>query len=275
MTIVLRLLPLRALLVYLSTLLLGWWLLFRVMYAWFAVSPCPPYFFETMAICNPLATLARANTNDPLDPQTAQRLEALTGLTMDEMRLLYRPHDANYLFYHPKFHRSPTPAEFQEMKAIYLRELVVRRPHVLLADRTEMFTGTLLSPHYLTANHLLSDYHIHRMFLREGWDVNTSVSRWDPARRFYLKAEAFTTKWKIFFWNTGLSTIVILIPAIFFRRFPITATASLIILIQLPLLYVALPMNYMKYVHFLACGPMFIIPLMLLERHALRASKLA
>jgi len=222
-----------------------------------------------MAMSNPLAAMADDRTYATLTTEEAAQLERLTGMTCAEMRSHYQSHDVNYIFFHPHFRRKLSEEEFRELKQFYINRLVIRRPQVLLADRTAMFAGVILSPASIGFDNLASDEDIHGLVNRHAWNV-ISTPRWPWAKGIYQGIATYAENHKFWLWNSGIGLLFLGAAMASYRHYPATALAGAIVFLQVPLLYIAMPMNYVKYVHFLYCVPMLLIPLLLTERHVTR-----
>ncbi len=73
---------------------------------------------------------------------------------------------------------------------------------------------------------------------------------------------------RLFFWSTLAATLFVMTWALRWRRHPGTALASMLVLSQLPFLFVTLPSSEVRYVYFLGVFALLVWPLALAERAA-------
>jgi hypothetical protein len=228
------------------------------------VQPKPPFFFQGMAITNPLAALLNAPKSSDIDVSEDERsrLHQLFGLNADQIRAAYQPHDANYIFYQPtsRIGNVPSPEDRSWLTWFYIRKLVLRYPHIFLGDRIMMFTQAIWSPPYTFVN-FRDKYHIIRKcvgvtgytFYPHSYIPGLNSA----ADKFVLSVE----RRRHLFWNSAPGLLLCFLSVVLNRWLPHTAIFSLIILLQVPIIFVSMPMAYFKYVHFLY-PMMLLVPLL-------------
>lgn len=242
-------------------------LLFVGLPKYLRVTPAAPHFFETMAMTNPVAALFQPRQSVDLSPAEVQRFERLTGMTAADFRAMYHAPDVNPIFYHPKFRHDLTDAEYAEFRSAFLRAMR-RNPHVFFADRAAMFANTVINPNGVWYRDYDKDEYV-RQLDRTAWGIEPTPV-WPTAGVRVRAFFAASFRNKAVWWGSCLPLVVLVGVLAGWRRCPAAALAAALVLVQLPLLMLATPIGYFKYVHFLYCGPLVVLPLWAAEMAARR-----
>jgi hypothetical protein len=235
----------------------------------------PPRFFEMMTMANPLGALCQ----DPeavaaLTPAERTDLEAVLGRPLGEAAKAYDPFSSNPLFFHPSFAREPAPGLYTAVRGVLARRLVLERPDLLAADRSRMFVRLIWAPAYRRWDEGRHYPHIRTQVPAVGWVV-TGVPAGPGLRRWAEAVEAAAEATPHLYWNSTPALLLLAGVAAARRRLPRSALFAGLFLVQVPLLFLATPSAYFKYVHFLYVAPFVLVPLVALEVRDRRAGAVA
>ncbi len=228
------------------------------------VSRTSPNYFQGMAMTNPLAALVKYPGDDcQLTPEEITKLQEIFGLSIAEIQSLYQPLDANHLFFHDRnrIGKLESPEEKRWLMNFYIRRLGIRYPHVFMGDRTTMFTNAVWAPFYTFFDIDTQQHTIRSAVGVTGYSFHSRSLLPEQKHRLVRLVES-SEKRKHVWWNSSFGLFCLVGALLLNRWLPSSAIFAIVVLVQVPLLFAAMPMAYFKYVHFLY--PMaVIIPLMI------------
>lgn len=228
------------------------------------VTSASPNYFQGMAMTNPLAAIVQYPGDEcKLTPEETAKLQEIFGLSIAEIKSLYQPVDANYLFFHERnrIGALELPEDKHWLMNFYIRRLGIHYPHVFMGDRTTMFTNAVWGPSYTFFDISTNLHTVHSSVGVTGYSFQPHSllhNQLPRANRLVQSSE----KRKFIWWNSSFGLFCLVGALLLNRWLPSTAIFAIVVLVQVPLLFAAMPMAYFKYVHFLY--PMaVIIPLMI------------
>lgn len=228
------------------------------------VTSSSPNYFQGMAMTNPLGALLKyPGTECKLTPEETEKLQAIFGMPVKDIQDLYQPLDVNYLFFFNrcKLRLLESPEDKRWLMNFYIRRLGIHYPHVFMGDRTTMFTNAVWAPLYTFFDISLQPHTIHSSVGVTGYSFQPHSLLPDQKPRLDRLIQS-SEKRKFIWWNSSFGLFFVVGALLLNRWLPSSALFAIVILVQVPLLFAAMPMAYFKYVHFLY--PMaVIIPLMI------------
>lgn len=234
---------------------------------------------------NPLVNLMRSPwyyTDDPEgDRKTLGKL-----MDVDRMKGAYVPYSADFILFHPEFKGWNLPeSDYAEVQGMYFRRIPPNAA-IFAAERVYVFMGALGFPVSAWTESLY-----HNAWLDVDYRAFPSLSDISFApvsKALYnvhvriLKAtgvmyraggKEFKLGLRLLVWNALIPLSLLVFAAAAYKYFPCSAAASLIILSQVPLLFILIAGSPFRFIYFIYYFGHFIIPLLLLERTGRRRLK--
>jgi hypothetical protein len=92
-----------------------------------------------------------------------------------------------------------------------------------------------------------------------------AIANWQQTLLRETSSFKHLVKPRLIFWNTGIPLIILLLVLALYRRLPLSACASFLILSQLPFLFIALPSGQWRYLYFIYLFGIVVLPLVIIE----------
>ncbi len=222
------------------------------------------------------------HTDDPEGDQL--RMERFVGV--ETIKREYRRGSFEPLFY--QYRLEDSMDVYRDLSALYDERVAGNAP-ILTGDKTYLFT-TIIGPFreaYLWSNDLID-----RRFLRKGvWWNRSFVRRWGDMTMLHYLAHSPRLKWafelqdliwnhsrdyaglvggRFVYWNAVVPLALLVFVAAAYKWLPGTALFSLIVLFQIPFVFLAATAYHYRFIFFVHFCGFFVVPLALAEIRAAR-----
>lgn len=200
-------------------------------------------------------------------------------MPIEEMRRLYDPFDANYLLLSNSAKQNISKlsdTDFDEIRRIYRARMIQNLP-IFLADRLHTSVSALLIFDNNDVNQLtkarfnlnkiefpaLVDANIRYLYDFDSFPLFVFLKR--AVKDFYVYGLYFMLYLKVLVTNALLPMTVLFLVAALYKWLPLSSLFSIMVLFQVPFLFLTIPTAAFRYYYFVYLSGFFICPLVLLE----------
>jgi hypothetical protein len=216
---------------------------------------------------------------------------AILGKAMDPgtMMELYRAEAADYIVFHPDYKGWDLPQkDLDNIRGLYIKRIPYNLP-VFFADRavvffnamgfpcdvytSTIFTNLLDIEGYPRTHSSVTDIELSPV----SWKLYTlqqKIMEWSGLVRYDRGVTEFELGMRFWVWTSLIPLTLLLAAFISYKYAPCTAASSLMLLTQVPPVFLFAPTGHFRYYYFIYFFGYFVFPLLLLElsnRDGLRA----
>jgi len=220
-------------------------------------------------IINPLAAIMSSKTffsvSRDNDIQTIEKL-----MPLEEIKRDYNPASVNYILSNENFQKNfhqLTDKDLGKINTIYYRGVLNNFP-AFMADRVFVLFSTLSGNHYVISNDIRDGNHFKYAFI--GKNIARSIQFDTIDERLltlqdglihYLYSELYRLTLGTNYW----SFLILILCFLAYKWLPSTALFSLLILLQVPFMFLVQPSADFRYYYFIYLSFFIITPLALAD----------